>query len=335
MQVLVTGSSGHLGEGIVRTLRARGDGVVAVDVRASEFTTHVVSVCDFALLRSLMRDVEVVIHAAGLHKRHLATHAPHRFVETNVAGTLAVLEAALAERVSAVVFTSTTSVYGGAMKPGAGEHAIWVDEGLPCVPKNIYGASKKAAEDLCELYARSKGLACVVLRVGRFYPEAEPPDSLDDAANDLNHKVNDYLYRRVDLEDAVTAHLLAAEHAHRLGFGRYIVSGSSPFHRYDLPLLRNNAAAVVTKLFPGCSDLYGHRGWSLPSGIDRVYSNARARDELGWAPRLDFLELLERLRRGGELFSALARDVGSKGYALPDGGRNHRVGPDDNQPKVD
>ena len=49
-------------------------------------------------------------------------------------------------------------------------------------------------------------------------------------------------------------------------------------------------------------------------GIDRVYVNQRARDELGWNPRFDFRHVLDRLQRGESAFSTLARAVGSKGY---------------------
>lgn len=50
------------------------------------------------------------------------------------------------------------------------------------------------------------------------------------------------------------------------------------------------------------------------TGIDRVYVNERARQELGWRPRFDFGHVLDRVQRGEDVFSSLARAVGSKGY---------------------
>lgn len=314
MRVLVTGSAGHLGEGLVRTLRERGHEVVGLDVLASPFTTHVGSITDTGFVERGMRGVDCVIHAATLHKPHVATHARSAFVETNIAGTLAVLEAAFGQHVRSVVFSSTTSVFGAALRPGDGEPAAWVDEDLECVPRNIYGVTKKAAEDLCELFYRSKRLPCIVLRTARFFPEEDDDPERRSRYQDLNLKVNELLYRRLDLADAVEAHILAAEQGPKLGFARYVLSATHPFERRHLARLRTDVPGVVRELYPDFEDEYRRRGWKMLQGIDRVYVNRRARDELGWKPRYDFRYVLDRLERGGEAFSDLARRVGSKGY---------------------
>jgi UDP-glucose 4-epimerase len=314
MRVLVTGSAGHLGEGLVRTLRGRQREVEGLDLLDSPFTTHVGSILDHDFLRRCLRGVDVVIHAATLHKPHVATHPRAAFVETNIAGTLSVLEAALDSGVAGVVYSSTTSAYGAALRPANGEPAVWVDEDVDSVPRNIYGVTKKAAEDLCELFFRSKGLPCIVLRTSRFFPEADDDPELRSRYDDLNVKVNEYLYRRVDLADAVEAHILAAERAPQLHFGRYVVSATSPFETQHLLRLRMDAPGVVRSLFPNYEDVYRERGWTMVPGIDRVYVNSRARDELAWRPRFDFRHALDCLQRGEEVFSPLARAIGSKGY---------------------
>jgi UDP-glucose 4-epimerase len=314
MRVLVTGSAGHLGEGLVQTLRERRYEVGGLDLLESPFTTHVGSVSDHDFVRSCLRGVDLVIHAATLHKPHLATHSRHAFVETNIAGTLAVLEAALESGVSGVVFSSTTSAFGGALSPADGQPAAWVNEDVDSVPRNIYGVTKRAAEDLCELFFRSRGLPCIILRTSRFFPEADDDSELRRQYDDLNLKVNEYLYRRLDLADAVDAHILAAERAREIGFGRYVVSATSPFEPQHLIQLRTDAPGVVGSLFPDWEETYHQRGWRMLPGIDRVYVNDRARKELGWRPRFDFRHVLDCLRRGDEVFSPLARAVGSKGY---------------------
>ncbi len=117
---LVTGSSGHLGEGLARTLVGQGHEVVGLDVLPGGFTTVVGSIVDAATVRSAVAGVEHVLHTATLHKPHVGSHSRQEFVDVNVTGTLNVLEAAAAAGVSSVVFTSSTSTFGRAMTPAQG-----------------------------------------------------------------------------------------------------------------------------------------------------------------------------------------------------------------------
>ena len=212
------------------------------------------------------------------------------------------------------MFTSTTSAFGRALTPPEGAPAAWITEDVAPVPRNIYGTTKTAAEDLCELVQRDHGLPCLILRTSRFFPEADDRDEVRAAYDDANIKVNELLYRRVDLEDVVDAHRLALERAPAIGFGRYIVSATTPFRPSDLAELRADAPAVVRRLFPDCEAIYAERGWKLFPSIERVYANERARSELGWSPRWDFRHALDRVRAGEEARSELARAVGAKGY---------------------
>src|SRR5919109_1070017 len=315
MRVLVTGSSGHLGEALMRVLGSEGRlDLVGLDVLPSPYTTVVGSVADRALVRRCMDGVDAVVHAATLHKPHVGSNGRQDFVDTNVTGTLNLLEEAVAAGVGRFVFTSSTTTFGRALTPPPGAPAAWITEDVAPVAKNIYGATKTAAEDLCELFHRDHELPCVILRTSRFFPEADDRDEVRAAYDDLNLKVNELLYRRVDLEDVVGAHRLALEHAPRIGFARYIVSATTPFDRGDLATLRADAPAVVGRLFPGYEALYAERGWRMLPGIDRVYVNERARAELGWTPRYDFGHALERLRAGEDPRSPLALAVGAKGY---------------------
>ena len=314
MRVLVTGSAGHLGEGLVRTLRERRCDVVGLDLLDSPYTDHVGSITDSDFVRECAHRINVVLHTATLHKPHVATHPRSAFVDTNVSGTLNVLEAAVAAGASGVIFTSSTSALGSALRPTAGQPAAWVTEDVTPIPRNIYGVTKTAAEALCELFYRSKGLPCIVLRTSRFFPEVDDDPELRQQYDDLNLKVNEYLHRRLDLADAVEAHVLAAELVTAIGFRRYIVSATTPIREDHLAQLRGDAPAVISGLFPDYREEFGRRGWKMLQGIDRVYVNQRARDELGWNPRFDFRHVLDRLGRGESPFSDLARAVGSKGY---------------------
>ena len=314
MKILVTGSSGHLGEALVRTLRTKGDEVIGLDILPSPYTTHLGSIIERSMVRKCLEGVDGIFHAATLHKPHVATHGSQIFVDTNITGTLNLLEESIAHPIKFLIFTSTTSVFGDALIPPPGEPALWVTEDIEPVPKNIYGVTKQAAENLCQLFHRNHGLNCIVLRTSRFFPEEDDDPKARAMYADDNIKTNEFLHRRVDIEDAVSAHLLAASRAFDIGFGTYIISATTPFLTIDLPGLRTDAPAVLKKLIPDYENEYSRLGWKMFSSIDRVYSNELARKDLGWNPKYDFRYLVERLAKGGDWRSELAKMIGSKGY---------------------
>jgi nucleoside-diphosphate-sugar epimerase len=312
--VLVTGSAGHLGEALVRTLRAAGREVRGVDRLASPTTDAVGSITDPAVVERCMDGVGDVVHAATLHKPHVASHSRQEFIDVNLTGTLQLLEAATRSRVRSFLFTSTTSTFGDALVPPAGAPAAWITEDVVPVAKNIYGVTKLAAEELCALAHRNQGLACLVLRTSRFFPEPDDDPVARAACPDDNLKANEFLYRRLDIEDAVGAHLCALERAPSLGFGRYIISATTPLTRDDVAELRRDAPSVVRRRVPGWEAIYARLGWRMLPSLDRVYDNARARAELGWQPRHDFAAVLARAADTGDIRSPLARAIGAKGY---------------------
>jgi UDP-glucose 4-epimerase len=321
MKILVTGSSGHLGEALVRTLQGAGHEVLGLDVLASPYTHVVGSIADRSVVRSCMAGVQAVLHSATLHKPHVVTHSVQDFVNANITGTLNLLEEAVCSDVGSFVYTSTTSTFGRALSPELGEPAAWITEDVVPIPKNIYGISKLAAENLCELFSHKHSLPCLVLRTSRFFSEADDNPATRAAFDDSNTKANEFLYRRVDIEDVVSAHtlatykLLATPQASVASvFGRYIISANTPFNPGDLAQLRNSAPSVLVHYFADYPRLYAMRGWSMFESIDRVYVNERARAALGWQPRYDFAHVLACLHEGIDYRSPLAVAVGCKGY---------------------
>ena len=298
----------------MRVLRASGADPIGVDLESSPYTTMVGSIVDRAWVKRCMTGVDAVIHAATLHKPHLATHSKQAFVDSNVTGTLNLLEEAAGAGVRAFVFTSSTSVFGRALTPPPGAPAAWITEDVVPLPKNIYGVTKLAAEQLCELFHRTRGLPVIVLRTSRFFPEEDDRRATREAYEDGNVKANEFLHRRADIDDVVGAHLLALEKAPALGFGRYIVSATTPFTRDDLSDLRTDAHAAVARRVPAYVDVYARLGWKMFAQIDRVYVNDRARAQLGWSPRYDFARVIDLLGAGEEPRSPLARAVGTKLY---------------------
>jgi UDP-glucose 4-epimerase len=314
VRILVTGSAGHLGEALVRVLSDAGHEVVGLDLLASEYTHVVGSIADRDCVRGAIAGVDAVVHSATLHKPHVGSHGRGEFVDTNITGTLYLLEEAVAAGVGRFLFTSTTSTFGRALTPAPGEPAAWVTEDVAPIPRNIYGVTKTAAENLCELVWRDHGLPILILRTSRFFPEADDRDDMRSSFDELNLKVNELLYRRVDIQDAADAHLLALDRAADIGFGRYILSATTPFTRDDLAQLRRDTRDVVRRLYPDFEDIYAARGWTMDASIDRVYVNAHAREELGWSPAYDFRRALTAVAAGEDPRSPLALQIGAKGY---------------------
>src|SRR5688572_10356621 len=92
VKILVTGSTGHLGEALMRTLGSINHDVIGIDIVSSDFTNKVGSITERDFVRQSMAGVGAVIHTATLHKPHVITHSPQNFVDTNITGTLNLLE---------------------------------------------------------------------------------------------------------------------------------------------------------------------------------------------------------------------------------------------------
>ena len=133
VRVLVTGSSGHLGEALVRVLGAEGIEATGLDVLESPHTSVVGSIADRAFVRGCVKGVDAVLHAATLHKPHVGSHGWRDFVDTNVTGTLNLLEEAAAADVGSFVFTTRRDMsnwhgdYLGLATAGTEIYACWSD----------------------------------------------------------------------------------------------------------------------------------------------------------------------------------------------------------------
>ena len=262
-----------------------------------------------------MRGVTAVLHAATLHKPHVASHGRQSFVDTNVTGTLNLLEAAVAQR-RAGVHLHQHHEYVSAMRstPPPGAPAAWITEDVAPIPKNIYGVTKVAAEDLCQLFHRNQRLPCLVLRTSRFFPEEDDVPAMRAAWQDDNLKVNELLYRRVDVEDVVSAHLCALDKAAEVGLRTLHHQRDYAVHARRRRGARPRCTAGAAARGPGVPPIYSARGWKMLPTLDRVYVNDRAREVLGWRPQYDFRRALRALAAGADWRSALARQIGAKGY---------------------
>jgi UDP-glucose 4-epimerase len=214
MRILVTGSSGQLGSAIVEQL-SHAHEPLGIDIVPGKWTQQVVSTTDRAGIFQVVKQVDAIVHTASLHQPHLETHSWQAFIDTNISGTLNLLEAAIdAGTIRRFVYTSTTSVYGRAMVPV--HKAAWVTEELTPQPRDIYDISKLTAKELCRNIVLSTGLPTLCLRVARFF--AQTPEQL----------ALYRLYRGVDVRDAATAHVLALT-SQEMNFEIMNISAHSPF----------------------------------------------------------------------------------------------------------
>ncbi len=294
MKIVVTGSSGYLGSALVKKLREGLHDVVGIDILASNETTTCCSITDKTLIEKALRGTDVIIHTAALHKPHINAYSKRAFIDVNVIGTQNLLESAIKHKIKSFIYTSTTSVFGHALSPKNNASAIWVNEDLIPIPKNIYGVTKLAAENLCQLAYQEEGLNCIILKTSRFFQKEHDIKQLTPHFSQDNIQTIEYLYRRAHVADIVTAHEKAIEHASEFGFDQFIITATTPFQASDCPDLTLNAPAILEKYYPSYKEIFDKIGWQMLPSLSRVYDNTKARECLEWEPKYNFSEALKR-----------------------------------------
>lgn len=332
--VLVTGSSGHLGRALMLSLPSHGYTPIGIDIKPSSTATFRGSFGDASLLQNLfnpswlrtqpsldpnIEPISHIIHCATLHKPHIESHTKAQFVQTNIADTLTLLEAAATTTststtpsgpsepektiIKSFTYISTTSTFGRSLIPSSSTSnapkpakAVHITEQTPCLPKNIYGLTKSSAEDLCYLLSSQSSLPVVILKTSRFFPEADDDADRRASLGDENLKLCELAYRRVDIADIVEACLCSIEAQTREGknkikYGKYIISGPSPFldlSEEEWVALNDKGAEGAEKVFgevaerlcPGVGNVMEQTGWKWLSRVDRVYDSRLAMAEV-------------------------------------------------------
>lgn len=280
MKIILTGSSGRLGRAIFNALIGKHE-VIGIDRTPFSTTSVVADFVDVKLLTKIFEGADAVIHTAALHAPHVGIYSDAEFQRINVEGTRAIVEASKATQINRLVFTSTTAIYGHAIKDGI---VPWITENTVPQPRTIYHTTKLEAESIL-LNAASESLDVRVLRMSRRFPERA----------DL--MVLYRLSRGIDIRDVANAHVAAltnnGEH-----YQQFIISGKTPFLKEDCELLGSDLKAVLLKRAPKVVAAFEQRGWSLPSFLDRIYDSSLAQTHLNWTPRYGFEEVLHQLDRG-------------------------------------
>jgi len=281
MRVLVTGSSGRLGAVTVKHLRLHGHDVTGIDVITAETTDEQIDILNKEAVLAITKNIDAIIHTAAIHGKHYElNYSREAFIDVNIYGTLNLLNACVANGVSKLLYTSTTSIYGDAMVDDS--RAVWVDEALMIKPRDIYDITKQTAEQLCKDFFYREGLQTSVYRVGRFLPEVD------------NLKLNHRLYRGLDERDGAEGLRLALEQAFP-EFEIFNITSSSPFKKDELIRLKQNPAEIIKKHYPHAETIYKEKGWEFPKSIDRVYVSEKAKRYFGYEPKFTFDYLLNNL----------------------------------------
>jgi NAD dependent epimerase/dehydratase len=312
-RVLVTGSEGFIGSHLVERLVEAGASVRAFVLYNSfnnwgwledlppESSRSIEifpgDVRDEGRVAKAAEGMDCVMHLAALIAIPYSYSAPASYVQTNVSGTLNVLNAALRHGTRSVVVTSTSEVYGTA-------RFVPITEEHPLVGQSPYAATKIAADQLAISFHRSFGLPVSILRpFNTFGPRqsaraviptimAQALAGRRDIRVGSTHTTRDFTY----VKDTVEGFLRVAEvpeaigHVLNLGVGREISVGD---------LVRRIGSVLGMELSIVSED---QRKRPAASEVERLCSdNSRARAVLGWAPRFSLDEGLaltaEWLRR--------------------------------------
>jgi len=307
MRILVTGGAGYVGSVVAKQLLQAGHEVVVLDDlsrgRAAALpggAAHAnVSLLDSAALGGQLAGVEAVMHFAALALVEESVEHPERYWRNNLVGSLNLLDAMRANGVGRLVFSSTCATYG---EP----ETLPISEDEPAAPVNSYGASKLAVDLMIRDECRAHGLAAASLRYfnvagasGDLGEDHEPethliPLVLEAAAGAREHikvfgtdyptrdgtAVRDYIH----VEDLGEAHLLALGALER---GRHRVYNLGTGDGYTVREVIEAARHVTGREIPVREE--GRRPGDPP---ELVAANARAREELGWAPRRGLEEMI-------------------------------------------
>ena len=307
-KVLVTGADGFIGSHLVEALLTEGADITALcqynsfdshgwlddlSPTAREAITLVRGdVRDAGFMRRITGGQEVVFHLAALIAIPHSYAAPQSYVETNVLGTLNVLEAARECGVRRVVHTSTSEVYGTAL-------TLPISEQHPLQGQSPYSASKIGADMMAESFVRSFDMPVVILRPFNTYGPRQSERAviptlirqyLDPSCSSL--KVGDTSTTRdfTFVADIARAFMTAGG-CERVEFGRPYNAGSGKMISVAdlidvLARITNNAKPVVQeveRLRPGNSEVR-----ALQADSSRFFADT------GWAPRATLTEGLGR-----------------------------------------
>lgn len=295
-KVFVTGSDGFIGSHLVERLAELGADVRALvlynsfntrgwlDTLESDKLKNVEVIAgdirDPHHVREMVKDIDMVFHLASLIAIPYSYHAPDSYMETNVKGTLNILQAARNHNVEQLIHTSTSEVYGTAQ-------FVPITEEHPLVGQSPYAASKIAADQFAISFHRSFGLPVTIVRPFNTYgprqsARAVIPTIISQALSGKKtialgnvSPTRDFTY----VSDTVEGFIRAAEHKDSIG-KVFNLGSNSEISIGDL-------AGKISSLMDHCFEIALDKVRLRPekSEVDRLWSdNSKAKSVLKWEP---------------------------------------------------
>ena len=302
-RVLITGVAGFMGSYLAERIHSLDREVVGLDnfsggyienlsnlKKSRSFELIKGDILDSEDLSRVSKGVDLIFHFAAQSSVPKSTEDPMRDFEINVQGTLNVLECARKADIKAVIFASSSTVYGAAALPTPENH--------PILPISNYGASKAAAEVYCSSYSALYGLKSASLRYYNIFGPRSRKGVMFDLLQKLqkDHKklevlgtgsqTKDYLY----IDDAIDATLLAVD-KRRLSGGAFNIGSGRSYSVKEIVdrLLKILGLKGKTKPF--------YTGFSWDGDVQETKADISKLGAMGFAPKVGIEEGMRRFVR--------------------------------------
>lgn len=293
-KIIVTGGAGFIGSNLVDKLIERGDEVLVIDNLLSGKKDQVnpkaifyeLDITNLGAIKPLFKEIDYVFHLAALPQVPYSIEHPIETNEINVTGTLNILMSAKEAGVKKVIYSASSSVYGDQEK-------MPLREDMPANPKSPYGLQKYIGELYCKLFSEIYGLPTVRLRyfnvygprqsevgayalvIAKFLKQKREGRTL--TITGAGTQTRDF----TSVHDVVRANILAMEKETSAGEVFNIGSG------------QNFSIKTIAELIGGETEY-------LPARLephDSLADNSRARNLLGWAPKVKLEDGIAELKR--------------------------------------
>jgi UDP-glucose 4-epimerase len=292
MKILITGGAGFLGRHLCRAVSEAGHDLKIIDLKENpDFETTIADIRDAEAMQREVKDVDVVFHLAALIEAGSSVKEPQAFIDSNISGSLNVLEAMRTNDIKTLIFSSTAAVYGEPQQ-------IPITEDSRTIPINPYGVTKLALEGLLSSYVEAHGMTGVALRYFNLYGPGENHDPETHAIPRFIKQIydgeevtiwgngehqRDYIY----ISDIVDAHLLALKLAEEK---------PEQYHYMNLSTENPTSVSEVVKLVETAMDKQANvKNFPARPGDPLVLyaSAAKAKQELGWEAKVEMPEGLK------------------------------------------